>query len=147
MKFLLFFILWAQILIQVQPVELESLKDCFTDRIHVYVKNNLPPNPHSLEAHCASGDDDLGHHKIGRNGDYHFTFCTSFWDNTLFFCHFWWYNKDQALVVYKTRNLKDDNRCHNNPCYYEARGDGVYYANSIGPKQNLTKLYNWNVHN
>lgn len=138
MKYLLIMIFWAQIF---QSFELT--KACIENRVHIHVVNNLPPNPHKLEAHCASGDDDLGYQKLDRNKDLHWSFCTSILDNTLFFCHLWWNNKDRAFEAYRT---KDHSKCENDVCYYAAKSDGIYYSNAY-PPVNLTKMYTWNIHN
>ncbi|KAG5588383.1 hypothetical protein H5410_048817 [Solanum commersonii] len=52
-----------------------------------HIHNDLPQNTPQLEFHCASGDDDL-----------HWSFCAT--PATLFFCHFWWNEKDLAFDVF-----------------------------------------------
>lgn len=111
------------------------------NKFQINIGNNLP-STHKLEVHCASGNDDLGHNFINRGSVYHFSFCDSFFHNTLFFCHLYWFNKDSAFDVFKS---KWAGRCEFGRCYYEARGDGVYYSNSYPPGK-LTKMYDWNTH-
>lgn len=138
MTYLIIMIFWAQIF-----QSLELIRGCFINRVFIHVVNNLPPNPHKLEVHCASGDDDLGYKKIDRNADLHFSFCSSLWDNTLFFYHLWWNNKDRAFEAYRT---KGNTKCEKDiSYYYAAKSDGMYYSNSY-PPVNLTKMYDWNIH-
>ncbi|KAG5588385.1 hypothetical protein H5410_048819 [Solanum commersonii] len=62
------------------------------------IHNDLPQNTPQLKFHCASGDDDLGYHYPAIGSDFHWSFCAT--PATLFFCHFWWNEKDLAFDVY-----------------------------------------------
>lgn len=137
--FILCFILSANIFQTTERVEAKCKPQ---DRFQINIGNNLPPNPHKLEVHCASGNNDIGYHYIDSGSNFHFSFCNSFFGNTLFFCHLWWFNRDKAFDVFKSKWAE---RCFFGRCYWEARGDGIYYSNSY-PPINLTKLYDWNVH-
>ena len=55
-----------------------------------------------LQFRCQSGDDDLGYHTLNTMEECHFSFTVDFWDNTLFFCHFYWNSKDLSFVVFDT---------------------------------------------
>ncbi|PHU05748.1 hypothetical protein BC332_26570 [Capsicum chinense] len=61
----------------------------------VHVLNQLPENSPQLELHCASGDDDLGYNYPKVGSDFNWRFDA--WARTLFFCHFWWGDKDKAF--------------------------------------------------
>ncbi|KAL8052048.1 hypothetical protein ABFX02_06G188000 [Erythranthe guttata] len=116
-----------------------TVSDCtFTDEIEIHVINRLPfPQ---LRFHCASGDDDLGYHNVNPNYDFHWKFCTDFVPSTLFFCHLWWNNKDVSFDVFSTKTYY---RCLEGKCYWEARTDGIYFADGEDPTQ-FRKAYNWN---
>ncbi|KAF8019270.1 hypothetical protein BT93_G0060 [Corymbia citriodora subsp. variegata] len=58
-------------------------------RTHVVIQNGLPDKA-SIEAHCKSGNDDLGYHQI--TSDWEFSFRPNFWGTTLYFCSFQWPN-------------------------------------------------------
>lgn len=112
---------------------------CFLgEKIHVYVANNLGPNVEPLIAHCASKDNDFGNTTIYANNNFHFHFCTTPFEDTLFFCHLWWGSKQRAFEVFNINH----NRCTEDECYWEAKEDGIYFSKYY-PKIVLTKLYNW----
>lgn len=139
---ILCFILLANIF---QTTELVKAKLCKrSNKFQIRVFNNLPPSPHKLEVHCASGDNDLGYHRVDQYSDFTWSFCDSIFRNTLFFCHLWWYNRDRAFDVFKS---KWDSRCYFGVCYWEARGDGIYFSKEYPPSNStLTKMYDWNIH-
>ncbi|GFP92703.1 hypothetical protein PHJA_001414500 [Phtheirospermum japonicum] len=112
----------------------------FSIRIHVYIVNQFPANSPPLQLHCASGNNDLGHHLLLPGQEYTFNFCINF--KTLFFCHFWWNEKDLAFEVFN--NVGEHNRrcIAHGICYWELRSDGIYFSNDKPPNK-LTKLYNW----
>lgn len=115
----------------------ESKLNCrITDKYEVHVVNNLPSN---LRLHCASGDNDLGHHILGRNTDFHWEFCESYLGNTLFFCHLFWGSKDIAFDVFRSQ---DKRRCPRGACFYAAKPDGIYFSGYYPPRA-LEKIYDW----
>ncbi|OIT06588.1 hypothetical protein A4A49_61371 [Nicotiana attenuata] len=95
----------------------------------VHILNSLPGNSPQLEYHCASGDDELGYHYPAIGTDFHWEFCG--WINTLFFCHFWWGDKDSSFVVYNDletciwdgRNFIPSNTVK---CLWKVQDDGFY---------------------
>ncbi|CAN4081119.1 unnamed protein product [Withania somnifera] len=99
------------LLILVTPLDLLLAKKCFPTK--------------KYEVH----DDDLGDHYPAINEDFNWSFCGSFSNRTLFFCHFWWNSKDKAFDVFN-----DDKYCVNdsivvntlNYCKWEVRLDGFY---------------------
>ncbi|PHT82217.1 hypothetical protein T459_15232 [Capsicum annuum] len=58
--------------------------------IHTEVHNvdALPNNNIPIKFHCASKDDELGWHRPKVGDDFHFSFNSSLFKHTLFFCHF-----------------------------------------------------------
>ncbi|KAM3199041.1 hypothetical protein P3L10_034193 [Capsicum annuum] len=64
----------------------------------VHVLNQLSGKSPQLELHCASGDNDLGYHYPHVGLNFHWKFDS--WARTLFFCHFWWGDKDKAFDVF-----------------------------------------------
>ncbi|KAM3199039.1 hypothetical protein T459_26302 [Capsicum annuum] len=115
---------------------------------HVYVLNNLPQNSPKLKVHCASGDDDLGYHypKVGEDFDWEF----NAWSNTLFFCYFWWGDKDNVFDVFNSPNfcVKDASKLvpqYPSKCYWKVMGDGFYlgYEDNNGGKIIYQKYRDW----
>ncbi|KAI3458956.1 hypothetical protein Pfo_015619 [Paulownia fortunei] len=107
--------------------------------IEVRVVNNLPQKSPPLLLHCASKNDDLGYRTLPINKDFHFEFCSNFF-NTLFFCHLWWGKKSIVFDAYNV-NWKG-NRCTDGECYWAAKSDGIYFSGYYPPK-NLTKRLFW----
>ncbi|KAI5647766.1 hypothetical protein M9H77_33771 [Catharanthus roseus] len=98
------------------------------EKYHVHVANHLPNNSHPLTVRCQSKDDDIGTHTLYVNEEIQWHFCTVNF-NTLFFCHFWWANKDASLDVFNG-DLSDS--CHNNfvnegkyTCYWTVREHNI----------------------
>ncbi|KAK9675674.1 hypothetical protein RND81_11G022500 [Saponaria officinalis] len=73
---------------------------------HFYLKNEIWRNP-PVKYRCQSGRDDTGVHELkpGQTLDYRFTDILS---SALYFCHFYFEQKDKVFDVY-TRKL--ENRC------------------------------------
>lgn len=97
----------------------------FTDDFTVYVANKLPPNSDPLRIHCASRNNDLGYHNLTTNQDFHWSFCTSAFGRTLFFCHLWWGMKGVSFDVFKDSWAK---RCSGDECYWTVKDDGIYLS-------------------
>ena len=111
----------------------------FTPKHHVHIVSNLPPNSSPLKVHCASGNDNLGHHTLYPNQDYQWSFCLNLIANTLFFCHLWWESKDTAFEVFHERW----NKVHADQSWWIANKDGIYFSNQTQPTI-LEKRYDWN---
>ncbi|GFQ07435.1 hypothetical protein PHJA_002887600 [Phtheirospermum japonicum] len=105
----------------------------------VHIVNNLPPNSPPLSLHCASKNDDLGHHNLTTNQDFHFSFCDNPF-STLFFCRFQWNNKNTSFDVYSAGWKY--NRCEYGVCGYGVKSDGIYFS-LYYPLKNLTKYRGW----
>ncbi|KAG5588394.1 hypothetical protein H5410_048828 [Solanum commersonii] len=131
------------------PYNIQSY-DCqvpFLPKYSVHVLNNLPPDfTDSLQIHCASGDDDLGHKILKVGDDFRWGFCA--WTWTLYFCHFWWDNKnlmfdvfnDQHYCVHDGVNIvpKDTTEC-----IWQVKYDGIYLGYFDGDKINSQKYRGW----
>ncbi|KAK4477132.1 hypothetical protein RD792_016343 [Penstemon davidsonii] len=105
----------------------------------VHLVNSLAPNtkPSIVTVHCASGNDDLGNHTLALNQEFSFDFC-SIPFKTLFFCHFWWGNKNKAFDAF------DDKRpCGERNCYWFAKNDGIWLSEHSDPNWALRKLFDW----
>lgn len=108
-------------------------------RAHVYIVNNLPHGSEPLKYHCASKDDDFGDRQLNVNESFTFSFCVKPFA-TLYFCHFWWNQKDKSFVVFKAKT--DDSPDGKN--YYSVQSDGFYKAKTFPPLQNnLKKVESW----
>lgn len=109
-----------------------GLQPFFTVRVENDINiDNAPP----LRVHCASKDDDLGYHTLGRSVYIHWEFRENFFWSTLFFCHFWWGQKQRAFEVFNSNwhEFCDDpnGRHENNLCFWLVRPDGFYFNNSL----------------
>lgn len=130
-KILLFFLVVEALFLQDQFV----CGRCFLSHKHyVSVVNNLP-NP--IRYHCASKDDDFGYKTLNVDQSFRWSFCPNFFPNTLYFCHLWWGQKDQAFEVYN--ELKFDKKTTD--FRWIAKTDGIYLSNQTRTPQ---KMYNWN---
>ncbi|GFP97189.1 hypothetical protein PHJA_001863000 [Phtheirospermum japonicum] len=56
-----------------------------------------------MKIHCASADVEVGYHNLTRSEDFYWYTCMNLWKTTMFFCHFWWGNKDAAFEVYNDK--------------------------------------------
>ncbi|OIT37127.1 hypothetical protein A4A49_59295 [Nicotiana attenuata] len=95
----------------------------------VHILNNLPENTPQLELHCASGDDDFGFNYPGLRTDFRWEFCS--YHNTLYFCHFWWGNKNTVFDVFNNVDycVKDESNFipeGTKRCIYNVLADGIY---------------------
>lgn len=114
-------------------IKLCASKDCLiTDNIEVHVINRLPTP--KLKLHCASGDTELGYHYTETNYDYHWNFCDRWDGRTLFFCHFWWGQKDASFDVFQSK-IKEKCNGKKGPfkCTWEVRTDGIYFNGAREP--------------
>lgn len=105
----------------------------------VYIMDGIPQG--TLRVHCASKDDDLGYHDLSNGQEFMWTFSDNIWGTTLFFCHFWWGDKDKSFDVYNFQDFYVNN-------YWLAKPDGFYYANEGGapfPSDKWTKKYDWST--
>lgn len=97
-------------------------KNSFLTPYHeVHITNELPSNAHKLTLHCQSKDDDLGYHDLRVGQDFQWGFHRNMRGTTLFFCHFWWNNKQRAFAVYNS--IISEGR-HS---FWIVKADGFYF--------------------
>ncbi|XP_047979554.1 S-protein homolog 24-like [Salvia hispanica] len=130
---ILFLITLSHLLLQT------SARKCFlTNEYTVHVVTFLPEDSPPLEFHCASGDDDLGNHKLTKYGtEVKWSFCDNITHTTLFFCTLHWGKKKKSLDVFKSSWR---NKCSSGNCVWAAQEDGIYFANKP-PVYN--KAFDW----
>ncbi|OIT30532.1 hypothetical protein A4A49_59201, partial [Nicotiana attenuata] len=118
------------LLLLIMPLNLSIARKCiFTTKFQVHVINKLPSDSPQLRIHCASGDNDLGYHCPAINEDFNWSFCEAFFDNTLFFCHFWWGSNEKRFEVFNDPyGCVFDQKVINflAYCKWEVRPDGFY---------------------
>ncbi|CAA0806417.1 Plant self-incompatibility protein S1 family [Striga hermonthica] len=92
----------------ISPVEARCW---FTKGYEIRIHNDMILEPFSnVKFHCASKDHKIGYHNLSwsDSGDYFsWDFCDSIWGNTLYFCRFWWGNKQVALEVFNRKIAKE----------------------------------------
>lgn len=93
-----------------------------------------------MRIHSASGDDDLRFHDLLVHQEFNWSFNMNFQGTTLFFCHFWWANKDKSFEVFN-RDI-GTNYCSTN-CYWFVKEDGFYFIDDINKVFPIPKLQNW----
>ncbi|KAI5683933.1 hypothetical protein M9H77_05161 [Catharanthus roseus] len=105
---------------------------CFLLKYHICIVNNLTNNSNPLTVHCQSKDNDIGYHTLRVNEEIQWHFCTNF--RTLFFCHFWWNNKQAVFYVFKD-NVSFRILCQTSipgearqTCHWAVKEDGFYLA-------------------
>lgn len=115
--------------------------NCFASffKYTIHTVNNLPPGSAPLVAHCQSKNDDFGNKTLAIGQDFNFSFC-SIPRTTLYFCHFWWGNKNKAFDAYKAKWAEEP--CAGHHCYWAAKDDGIYFSGYYPPEE-LIKAYNW----
>lgn len=103
----------------------------FLKGFNVHIVNGLPDNTHQFFFRCQSGDDDLGYHSLLVGEEYHWKFRINLFGDTLFFCHFYWQNKDKSFDVFNGNiyfpscdAVKDGYH----QCYWLAKDDGFYFC-------------------
>ncbi|MFS8004764.1 putative plant self-incompatibility S1 [Helianthus anomalus] len=94
----------------------------------VHIKSDIIND--NVTVRCQSKDDDLGYHVLhSPNLEYQWKFCETISGSTLFFCHFWWQNKEQIFDVF---NISMAQWCfvdhlEGNTCNWEIKDDGFYF--------------------
>ncbi|KAI5660607.1 hypothetical protein M9H77_19930 [Catharanthus roseus] len=97
----------------------------------VHIFNQLPVGSNPLTVRCQSKNDDIGYKTLDVNEEFQW----HFFDNlfTLFFCHFWWDNKQAVFDVFN-RSFGPF-KCYNHipgqgeqTCTWHVRADGFYMA-------------------
>ncbi|KAM3247619.1 hypothetical protein P3L10_009386 [Capsicum annuum] len=121
----------------------------WTSTFHVFIHNALPENSQPLTLRCQSKDDDLKTNVLNVNDVYDFRFQLHVFGGTLFFCHFYWNNKDLIFDVF---NNHISNHCGGMDgdigrdaglfeCHWRVQNDGFYFAPYN--TSNYVKKYAW----
>ncbi|OIT27946.1 hypothetical protein A4A49_20453 [Nicotiana attenuata] len=128
-----------------------NIHSCLIQGINreVHILNSLPGNTPQLEFHCASGDDELGYHYPAIGSDFNWQFCAT--SNTLFFCHFWWGDKDSSFDVFNRIEScvwwdgVDFVPVDAVKCLWKVQDDGFYlgYFDEKANKNFYKKYRNW----
>ncbi|KAG6435380.1 hypothetical protein SASPL_100252 [Salvia splendens] len=120
---ILFLITLSHLLLQT------SARNCFlTNEYTVHVVTFLPEDSPPLEFHCASGNDDLGNHKLTSYAtEFTWSFCENIAHNTLFFCTLRWGTKKRSVDVFKS---SQSDKCSTGTCVWAAEEDGIYFSNN-----------------
>ncbi|KZV21775.1 hypothetical protein F511_02933 [Dorcoceras hygrometricum] len=121
----------------------EEKKGCtiFGEKYTIYVSNRLPwrdPNP--LSAHCASKGWEVFNSTLASNHIIKWTFCNNFMGKSMFFCHFFWGQRDASFEVFNGNTAKK--LCYGSVCYWEVRRDGMYLSGSY-PPADFKKMQDW----
>ncbi|KAK9690044.1 hypothetical protein RND81_09G100600 [Saponaria officinalis] len=90
----------------------------------VHISNGLQPGKKPVTLRCQSGDDDLGTHTLYRGQTMNWGFAVNFWGTTLYFCHFYWEDKNIAFDVFKA---SEENNLNRRETYWDVREDGFYH--------------------
>ncbi|XP_015087668.1 S-protein homolog 19-like [Solanum pennellii] len=118
------------LLLMTPNLELSLVKSCFlAPKIQVHIINKLPSNTAQLQVHCASKDDEIANEYLAIDEDLHWSFCESFFETTLYFCHFWWGSMNKSITVFDDAELCVHSALYanyNNNCKWEVRQDGFY---------------------
>ncbi|OIT07526.1 hypothetical protein A4A49_63175, partial [Nicotiana attenuata] len=138
------------LLLLIIPLDLSIAKKCiFSTKYEIHVINKLPSGSPQLQIHCASKDDDLGYNNVAIDEDFNWSFCETWFDRTLFFCHFWWGSQNKAFNVFDNAYycVKYDGANINvlNYCKWEVRPDGFYLEqfNATHPSYYMDRYTGW----
>ncbi|OIT28050.1 hypothetical protein A4A49_59712, partial [Nicotiana attenuata] len=137
------------LLFLITPLNLSIAKKCiFSKKFEVHVINKLPSDSPQLQIHCASKNNDLGDNNVAIDEDFNWSFCESFLDRTLFFCHFWWGSQNKVFNVfddpyYCVKHGANINVL--NYCKWEVRPDGFYLEqyNATNPSYYMDRYTGW----
>ncbi|GFP79621.1 hypothetical protein PHJA_000105600 [Phtheirospermum japonicum] len=104
------------------------------NRIFVYPETNIP-----LKVHCASKDREIGYHTVSQSKDIFWGLCMNIWRSTMYFCHFWWGNKEAAFEVF---NNKIARKCSGDLfCLWVVRADGIALTDYFSYRE--IDFYHW----
>uniref|UniRef100_A0A7N0VJ46 S-protein homolog n=1 Tax=Kalanchoe fedtschenkoi TaxID=63787 RepID=A0A7N0VJ46_KALFE len=92
-------------------------------KVHVHITNNLTP-ARSMDVHCQSHDDDLGHHLLQVGEETSWSFAPNFWGSTLFWCEVEWAGGSGWVHFDAYDQPRDGSRC-NRQCLWSVAGDGL----------------------
>ncbi|XVF55877.1 hypothetical protein PTKIN_Ptkin06aG0071800 [Pterospermum kingtungense] len=90
--------------------------------VHVRIMNRLG-NHRTLNMHCQSKDDDLGHVAVPDGGEFEWKFSVNFWGTTLFYCNVHW--DESGWHLFDAYSYEwDSDRCRKE-CIWMISKDGL----------------------
>ncbi|OAY40726.1 self-incompatibility protein S1 [Manihot esculenta] len=93
-------------------------------KVNVVITNKLG-NGRTMNIHCRSRDDDLGHHSVADGSKIFWKFSVNFWGTTLFYCNVKWDDsKWHGFIAYSYE--RDSDRCERE-CIWKISADGLLY--------------------
>lgn len=115
-----------------------------TRAVLVEIINALPDNTNPLKLRCQSADNDLGYHTLLVNQNFSWSFHDAILGDTLYFCHFYWGEKERSMVVYD--KVKMGRYCLNHKtdnCFWQVRADGFYFNNVLNDPNSWQRKVEW----
>jgi hypothetical protein len=88
-----------------------------TPKYFVHIENNL--SNQTLQAHCKSGDQDLGPQHIYVLEEFHWGFYVNFWGTTLYFCNMSWPGGHKTFDVFWSSISFIYDKCSTSTPYYK----------------------------
>lgn len=107
----------------------------------VFIINTVPTDKDKLWVHCASKDDDLGYRTVDQNKYFLWSFGENVLHTTLFFCHFWWGQRDKSFDVFK--HSIGARWCQTKSCFWVVQEDGFYITDDYVKGSPLHKWETW----
>lgn len=98
----------------------------YNEATMIEIINKLPDDLRLLDFRCQSKNSDLGMHTLAQDQTYSWQFTAG--PTTLWFCHFYWNQKDVVFNVYDHVYQCFSNDAATDDCYYQVRGDGFYFS-------------------
>ncbi|KAL9674261.1 hypothetical protein QQ045_030531 [Rhodiola kirilowii] len=92
-------------------------------RVHVHITNNLTVGS-TMNVHCQSRDNDLGHHLLKLGEEISWSFSPNFWGSTLFWCEVEWEGSSSRVHFDAYNQNRDGARC-NKKCLWSVTEDGI----------------------
>nr|XP_043611811.1 S-protein homolog 20-like [Erigeron canadensis] len=135
-----------------------TAKDCGGFKNNGWYMNvvNEMLNEPKIQVRCASKDDDLGMKALGWNEGHHWKFCDTLLGlngATVFWCHFYWGNKEQRFEVFNTtmrHQCNEVGKDYEKPywrCTWMIRHTGFWFRDRRkgSDKPRDYKWYDWKV--
>ncbi|KAK9676828.1 hypothetical protein RND81_11G104200 [Saponaria officinalis] len=131
-------ILFIQVILQI--ILLPAHANISLEPFDITVSNGLKPGQAPVVVHCKSKNNDLGSKPLNRPGDiYAWHFTVNYFASTLYFCHFYWNDKD---ISFDTFNFGIGLKCENSgKVYWDVREDGFYSSCEAG--RNWVMSHSW----
>ena len=98
----------------------------FSKRYVIHIENRL--SNYTLQAHCRSGDQDLGLHRISKGKQFQWEFYISFWSIKVYFCNLSWLGGQLTFDAFSTPGCEDWalTRKSDLNCNWRVQDNGIY---------------------